>query len=98
MLGSHAGSDPHAAVDQEMMDAGVEDAILTGISSEGAIELPDPFDPWSFGSSTDLNADAVLGSGGSETLPDTSMLEDPAAIYWGPAIVDEFPPAPAPDQ
>ena len=98
VLDTHAGSDTHAAVDQSLMDApGGEDVILTGMSSEGAIGLPDPFDPWSFGGLNDLTGDSGLGSGGTEGLPDTSMLEDPAAFYWGPAIVDEFPPAPGSD-
>jgi len=36
-----------------------------------------------------------LGLGETNSASNVNWLEDPAAFYWGPAIVDEFPPAPS---
>ena len=94
VLDTHVSDDPHASVDENSLDTAPIPELAAGVSTDGAIQLSESFDPWAFDNSGDIGGDSALGLGEAETVPDEDWLEDPAAFYWGPAIVDEFPPAP----
>ena len=93
VLGSHDG-DAQAGLEIGAAETGTIEAATPEIPGQGAITLSETFDPWVFGDSSGLGGESMQDIGGAEILPDTGWLEDPAAFYWGPAIVDEFPPAP----
>ena len=93
VLDSHDG-DAQAGLEVGAVETKANEGAMPALSSEGAVTLSESFDPWVFGNASDLGSDSLQGLGSSEILPDTGWLEDPAAFYWGPAIVDEFPPAP----
>ena len=93
VLGSHDG-DAQAGLEIGATETGAIEAATPELPGQGAITLSETFDPWVFGDSSGLGGESMQDIGGAEILPDTGWLEDPAAFYWGPAIVDEFPPAP----
>ena len=93
VLDSHDG-DAQASLEIGATETGAIEGVTPELSGQGAITLSETFDPWVFGDSSGLGGESMQSIGGSEILPDTGWLEDPAAFYWGPAIVDEFPPAP----
>lgn len=95
VLDGPEGDDAHASLDQGTLNVGSADALATDFSVQGAVELAKPFDPWSF-ETGGVGGSTGLGLGGVTSTPASVFLEDPAAFYWGPAILDEFPPAPAP--
>ena len=93
VLGSHDEGDTQDSLELGATETKASEIVIPDFSSDGAITLSESFDPWVFGDSGDLSSELMQGIGES-VLPDTGWLEDPAAFYWGPAIVDEFPPAP----
>ena len=94
VLDAHTGDDAHASLDQQGLDVGAGEVVEQAIASDAAIDVPETSDPWSFDETSDLTEDSLLGTVGTEIVPESNWLEDPAAFYWGPAILDEFPPAP----
>ena len=88
--GSHVSIEPSDTAEIVAFDVLASDG-----SAGGAIELAENFEPWSFENSVDTSGNSALGLGETNSASNVNWLEDPAAFYWGPAIVDEFPPAPS---
>ena len=86
-LGDEAATLQPTSTDTDLSNIGDTD-----LSNIGAIELPS-IDPWAFGTN-----DAELGLGDLELGTDAPWLDDPAAFYWGPALPEDFPPAPSANQ